>query len=206
MICKFVEILPRGKELKMMLWGSPIVRDVTLNRFFSFHYILRFVLLGFVVLHIIMLHKRGSTNPIGGRSHPIMVPFVPYYVTFDVVIFAVVMLLFFITFNFTGLRVYFFNRDNYIPANPLKTPSHIVPEWYFLALYAVLRRVRRKTGGILLMAVVALTPVFFLVIKNSRHRGLTACCFMGLFIVLTWLGAQEPIYPYNYYRAVAVVL
>tara|TARA_R110000787_G_scaffold16622_63_gene51800 strand:+ start:18255 stop:19547 length:1293 start_codon:yes stop_codon:yes gene_type:complete len=140
-----------GDPIVTWLWGGFSVDNPTLNRFFSLHYLLPFVIAGLVVLHIWALHEHGSNNPTGisvkGKQDTI--PFHPYYTIKDVFGLGV-FLIFFAAFVFYAPN-YLGHPDNYIPANPLSTPAHIVPEWYFLPFYAILRAVPSKLGGVLLM-------------------------------------------------------
>ena len=129
-----------GETIVYWLWGGFSVDNATLNRFFSLHYLLPFAITGAVLLHLTALHIDGSNNPLGVISAKDKVPFYPYYYIKD--LFGVVV---FLTFFF--LFVFYApnslgHPDNYIPADPLKTPAHIVPEWYFLPFYAILRALR----------------------------------------------------------------
>jgi ubiquinol-cytochrome c reductase cytochrome b/c1 subunit len=140
-----------GKPIVMWLWGGFSVDNPTLNRFYSLHYLLPFVILFVVLLHIVSLHITGSNNPLGieVKSPQDTVPFHPYYTVKDSVGLGVFLLVFTIIVffypNFLG------HTDNYIPANPLATPAEIVPEWYFLPFYAILRSVPNKMGGVVLL-------------------------------------------------------
>jgi len=140
-----------GEHVVTWLWGGFSVDNPTLNRFFSLHYLLPFVLVGVVFLHIAALHITGSNNPLGieVKGPQDTLPFHPYYTIKDsvgiCVYFIVFALFVFFAPNYLG------HSDNYIPANPLVTPAHIVPEWYFLPFYAILRSVPDKLGGVLLM-------------------------------------------------------
>ncbi len=140
-----------GESIVTLLWGGFSVDNPTLNRFFSLHYLLPFVIVGVVFLHIAALHITGSGNPLGiePKGPQDTVPFHPYYTAKDsvglVVYFAVFAVLVFFAPNMLG------DPANYIPADPLVTPTHIVPEWYFLPYYAILRAVPNKLGGVLLM-------------------------------------------------------
>jgi ubiquinol-cytochrome c reductase cytochrome b/c1 subunit len=140
-----------GPEIVTWLWGGFSVDNPTLNRFFSLHYLLPFVITGVVFLHVAALHVTGSNNPLGiePKGPQDTLPFHPYYTIKDsvgmVAYFAVFAFLVFFVPNYLG------HPDNYIPANPLVTPAHIVPEWYFLPFYAILRAVPNKLGGVLMM-------------------------------------------------------
>ncbi|MEO1199900.1 MAG: cytochrome b N-terminal domain-containing protein [Pseudomonadota bacterium] len=140
-----------GPTIVEWLWGGFSVDNPTLNRFFSLHFLLPFAILGVVILHIIALHASGNGNPTGVevKSEKDTVPFHPYATMKD--LFALVcFLIVFMLFVFYAPQ-FKFHPDNYIPANPLVTPPHIVPEWYFLPFYAILRAVPDKLGGVLLM-------------------------------------------------------
>ena len=140
-----------GDSIVTLLWGGFSVDNPTLNRFFALHYLLPFVIVGVVVLHLVALHRFGSNNPIGidPRGPQDTLPFHPYYTMKDFFGLSVFLTLFaaavFFAPNFMG------HPDNYIPANPMQTPAHIVPEWYFLPFYAILRAVLDKLGGVLAM-------------------------------------------------------
>jgi len=139
-----------GESIVNWLWGGFSVDNPTLNRFFSLHYLLPFTIVAFVCLHLVALHKHGSNNPKGiDLEEKDKIPFHPYYTVKDFFGFGVYFLIFaFFVFyepNYLG------HPDNYIPANPLVTPAHIVPEWYFLPFYAILRAIPSKLGGVVAM-------------------------------------------------------
>ena len=141
-----------GESITTWLWGAYSVDNPTLNRFFSLHYLFPFLILGLVVLHIWALHIPGNNNPVGidiKKPSKDTVPFHPYITIKDAFALLVFMIIFagfvFFTPNVLG------HSDNYIPANPLVTPAHIVPEWYLLPFYAILRSVPDKLGGVILM-------------------------------------------------------
>ena len=140
-----------GEDIVIWLWGGYSVGDPTLNRFFALHFVLPFVLCGVVILHIWALHYNGSNNPLGVKlkKEKEYIPFHPYYTVKDLVGIAVYMMPFL-------LMVFYFpealgHTDNNIPANPLVTPAHIVPEWYFLPFYAILRAIPVKELGVVAM-------------------------------------------------------
>ena len=187
-----------GEGIVTWLWGGFSVDNPTLSRFFSLHYLMPFVIVGVVVLHIIALHRFGSNNPIGidpsGKQDTI--PFHPYYTYKDVFGLMVFLLVFasavFFYPNFLG------HPDNYIPANPLQTPAHIVPEWYFLPFYAILRAIPDKLGGVLFMfgsiAVLFVLPwLDKSPIRSGRFRPIFKLFFWLLLIdcvILGYLGAK----------------
>ncbi|MBU6498907.1 MAG: cytochrome b/b6 [Rhodospirillales bacterium] len=140
-----------GNSIVTWLWGGFAVGDATLNRFFSLHYLLPFVLVGVVFLHVAALHITGSNNPLGieVKGPQDTLPFHPYYTVKDSVGICVFLLVFAVLVFF--VPNFFSSPDNFIPANPLATPAEIVPEWYFLPFYAILRSVPNKLGGVMMM-------------------------------------------------------
>jgi len=140
-----------GDFIVTLLWGGFSVDNPTLNRFFALHYLMPFMIVGVVFLHVAALHITGSNNPLGvePKGPQDTIPFHPYYTIKDTVGIVVYLMVFaalvFFSPNYLG------HPDNYIPANPLSTPAHIVPEWYFLPYYAILRAVPDKLGGVILM-------------------------------------------------------
>ena len=182
-----------GESIVTFLWGGFSVDNPTLNRFFSLHYLMPFVIAGVVVLHIIALHRFGSNNPIGidAKGPQDTISFHPYYTLKDMVGIAMFLLL-------LAVAVFFFpnamgHPDNYIPANPMQTPAHIVPEWYFLPFYAILRAVPDKLGGVLLMFA-AIFVLFVLPwldrspVRSARFRPVFRIFFWLLFIDCIALG------------------
>ncbi len=189
-----------GEPITTWLWGGFAVDNPTLNRFFSLHFLLPFVIAGVVGLHIWALHVPGNNNPTGVnvKSKADTVPFHPYYTVKDGFAISVFLLLFgfFVFWNPDILG----HADNYIPANPLVTPSHIVPEWYFLPFYAILRAVPDKLGGVLAMfgAIGCLFVLPWLdtsKVRSMRYRP-TARLYFGIFvlaaIILGFCGAKLP--------------
>ncbi|AFK56763.1 cytochrome b N-terminal domain-containing protein [Tistrella mobilis] len=187
-----------GESIVTWLWGGFSVDNPTLNRFFSLHYLLPFVIVGVVVLHLAALHTHGSNNPLGidKKTKKDVIPFHPYYTIKD--LFGLgVFLTFFAVFLFFAPN-FFGEPDNYIPANPLVTPAHIVPEWYFLPFYAILRSVPSKLGGVLLMF--AAIFVLFLLpwldtsrVRSAKFRPVFKVFYLLLMIdilALGWAGGQ----------------
>ncbi|MGC6472573.1 MAG: cytochrome b [Parvibaculales bacterium] len=187
-----------GDSIATWLWGGFSVDNPTLNRFFSLHYLIPFLIAGVVVLHIWALHVPGNNNPVGisVKSSQDTVPFHPYYTVKDGFALVIFMILFsyFIFFapNVLG------HADNYIPANPLVTPAHIVPEWYLLPFYAILRAVPDKLGGVIAM-VGAIAILFVLPwldtskVRSARYRPLFRqffIIFVADCLLLGYLGAM----------------
>jgi len=204
-----------GDDLAVWIRGDYVVSDATLNRFFAFHVIaIPLVLLALVVVHLIALHEVGSNNPDGieikkkldpNTGHPLDgVPFHPYYTVKDLVGVVVFLGVFsFIVFFMPEVGGYFLEENNFIPANPLQTPPHIAPVWYFTPYYAMLRAVpaflHTQFWGVLVMAAAVL--IFFFLpwldhsrVKSIRYKGryykIALALFVISFIVLGWLGTQ----------------
>jgi ubiquinol-cytochrome c reductase cytochrome b subunit len=155
-----------GQRIVYWLWSGFSVDNPTLNKFFSLHYLLPFIILALVVLHLILLHQTGSSNPLGPRFFSDTVPFHPYYTIKDFlsVLVLIAFLIYFVTFIPNTLG----HPDNYIPANPDLTPEHIVPEWYFLPFYAILRSIPNKLLGVI--ALVASIVMLLLLPFMSRPK------------------------------------
>ncbi len=189
-----------GDAIVTWLWGGFSVDNPTLNRFFSLHYLLPFVIAAVVFLHLVALHTTKSNNPLGidPTGPQDTIPFHPYYTIKDM--YGVgVFLLFFLYFVFFAPNV-LGHPDNFIPADPMVTPPHIVPEWYFLPFYAILRAVPDKLGGVVLMFA-AIVVLFFLPwldssrVRSARFRPIYKQFFWLLVldcIVLGWVGANPP--------------
>jgi ubiquinol-cytochrome c reductase cytochrome b subunit len=187
-----------GDTVVSFLWGGYSVGSPTLNRFFSLHYLLPFMIVGVVILHIWALHVPGQNNPTGVpiKSGKDAVPFTPYATIKD--LFAVVVFLIFFAWWVFYLPNYLGHADNFIPANPSVTPSHIVPEWYFLPFYAILRAIPDKLGGVIAMVAAILIWCFMPWLDTSKVRS-TAYrplykqffwVFVAVCVVLGWLGSK----------------
>jgi len=187
-----------GGSIVEWLWGGFSVDNATLNRFFSLHYLMPFVIAGLVIIHLSLLHSDGSNNPLGLNKSIDTVPFYPYFYVKDLLAFLI-LILFFSFFLFFAPNV-LGHSDNYIPANPLVTPPHIVPEWYFLPFYAILRSIPDKLGGVAAMIgailVLGLLPVFnFSEVRSSKFRPIFSIfywLFTVNFLILGWIG-QKPV-------------
>jgi len=200
-----------GDWIVTLLWGGFSVDNPTLNRFFSLHYLLPFVIVGVVFLHVVALHITGSNNPLGvePKGPQDTLPFHPYYTakdSFGLVIYLIVFAsLVFFAPNFLG------HPDNYIPADPLVTPAHIVPEWYFLPFYAILRAVPDKLGGVLLMfgSILVLFVLPWLdssPVRSMRFRPVARIAFLLWtinFFVLMYCGGMPAEQPYVFMSQVA---
>jgi ubiquinol-cytochrome c reductase cytochrome b subunit len=191
-----------GPAIVDWLWGGFSVDNATLNRFFSLHYLLPFLIVGLVLVHIALLHAVGGTNPLGMEQNIDTIPFYPYAYVKDLLA-VVVFMTFFVFF------LYFYpnamgHPDNYIPANPMVTPAHIVPEWYFLPFYAILRSIPDKLGGVVAMvgAIVLIGLMPWLntsEVRSSEFRPIYRKLFwflMADFLVLGWIGQNEVETPY----------
>jgi ubiquinol-cytochrome c reductase cytochrome b subunit len=192
-----------GQPLVEFLWGGFAVDNATLNRFYSLHYLLPFVLLGLVMLHIAALHQEGSSNPLGLHGPDVdKIDFYPYFYVKDLFGFMcfTVFFSYFLFFDPNLLG----HPDNYITANPMVTPSHIVPEWYFLPYYAILRSIPDKLGGVIAMGaslvVLALLPsVNTANVRSSFFRPFHRYFFwiwLGNALVLGWIGGNPVEDPY----------
>jgi len=193
-----------GSMLVEWVWGGFAVGNPTLTRFFTLHYLLPFVVTALVILHIFYLHEYGSSNPLGVSSNTNKVSFHYYYSVKDLYVYFVFMFVFmFFTLKF-GYS--FIDAENFIPANPLVTPTHIQPEWYFLFAYAILRSIPNKLGGVvgLLLAVLVLflfrvssTNLLFSGMMYSPLARFTFWRLVTVFFLLTWLGRCPAESPYT---------
>lgn len=191
-----------GNEIVIWLWGGYSVGNATLSRFFALHFLLPFVIAALVIVHVLFLHEHGSNNPLGIDAYPDAINMTPYYIVKDVLslVFFLILFAFFVYFapNLLG------HPDNYIPANPLVTPAHIVPEWYLLPFYAILRSIPDKLGGVVALMASIIVLAFVPVLLESDIRSLKNryfakplfYMFLVICIMLGWLGAQPIKAPY----------
>jgi len=202
-----------GESIVTWLWGGFSVDNPTLNRFFALHYLLPFIIVGIVIIHIAALHMHGSNNPTGVdvKKEEDTVPFHPYYTAKDFVGFGIYFIIFayFIFYqpNLMG------HPDNYIEADPMVTPPHIVPEWYFLPFYAILRAVPDKLGGVLAMfgaiLILFILPwLDFSKVRSGAYRPLFKK-FYWIFIIdvllLGYIGGNPPEEPYILIGQIATI-
>nr|YP_010586939.1 cytochrome b [Asychis amphiglyptus]UZZ45807.1 cytochrome b [Asychis amphiglyptus] len=191
-----------GKTLVEWIWGGFAVDNATLNRFFTLHFLLPFIIAALSAVHLLFLHQTGSNNPLGLNSDSDKIPFHWYYTSKDVMGF----LLLFLTL---GLIVMFWpaelgDPENFIPANPLVTPLHIKPEWYFLWAYAILRSIPNKLGGVIAMFSAILILFILPLSQTWQRRGNTYYplnqmlfwCLVGVGALLTWIGGRPVEAPY----------
>merc|ERR1712224_837131 len=191
-----------GDSIVTWLWGGFSIDNATLNRFFSLHYLLPFIIAAVAIVHIAALHQYGSANPLGINSTVDKIPLYPYFIVKDAVVWVAFIMIFsfFVYFapNLLG------HPDNYIPANPMSTPAHIVPEWYFLWVYAILRSIPNKLGGVAatLLVFVCLLLLPFINTSESRSsefRPLHKKLFWLLLadvLLLGWIGMKPVETPY----------
>ena len=191
-----------GHDLVELVWGGFSVNNATLNRFFSLHFLLPFVLAALAIAHLMAVHEHGSNNPNGISSNGDRIPFHPYFIFKDLVtILAFLLVLSIMVFYYPNVLGH---SDNYIPANPMSTPSSIVPEWYLLPFYAILRSIPNKLLGVLAMFGSLLILLVLPITDLSRIRGsqfrplmkLAHWFFIVNFFILMWIGACHPESPY----------
>nr|ACE07363.1 cytochrome b [Ochotona princeps] len=191
-----------GTDLVQWIWGGFSVDKATLTRFFAFHFILPFIIAALVMVHLLFLHETGSNNPTGIISDADKIPFHPYYTIKDALGFLLLttLLLTLVLFSPDLLG----DPDNYTPANPLNTPPHIKPEWYFLFAYAILRSIPNKLGGVLALglsiAILAIMPLLHTSKQRSMmFRPISQTLFWILvadLLTLTWIGGQPVEHPF----------
>nr|AGP75646.1 cytochrome b [Ochotona macrotis]WMX21349.1 cytochrome b [Ochotona macrotis] len=191
-----------GTDLVQWIWGGFSVDKATLTRFFAFHFILPFIITALVMVHLLFLHETGSNNPTGIISDADKIPFHPYYTIKDALGFLLMisLLLTLVLFSPDLLG----DPDNYTPANPLNTPPHIKPEWYFLFAYAILRSIPNKLGGVLALvlsiAILAAMPLLHTSKQRSMmFRPISQALFWILvadLLTLTWIGGQPVEHPF----------
>lgn len=191
-----------GIDLVQWIWGGFAVDNATLTRFFTFHFILPFIVLAITIIHLLFLHQTGSNNPLGLNSNINKIPFHPYFSYKDIVGFIIIIIALILL---TLINPYLLgDPDNFIPANPLVTPVHIQPEWYFLFAYAILRSIPNKLGGVIALiisiAILIILPFYHL----SKFRGIQFYLINQILfwiivrtvILLTWIGARPVEDPY----------
>nr|AHF48855.1 cytochrome b [Rutilus rutilus] len=201
-----------GDTLVQWIWGGFSVDNATLTRFFAFHFLFPFVVAGATVLHLLFLHETGSNNPAGLNSDADKISFHPYFSYKDLLGFVIMLL------ALTSLTLFSPNLlgdpENFTPANPLVTPPHIQPEWYFLFAYAILRSIPNKLGGVLALLFSILVLMVVPILHTSKQRGLTfrpvtQFLFWTLvadMFILTWIGGMPVEHPYIIIGQIASIL
>nr|WGO57780.1 cytochrome b [Episymploce sp.] len=190
-----------GIDLVQWVWGGFAVDNATLNRFFTFHFLLPFIIAAMVLIHLLFLHQTGSNNPLGLNSNIDKIPFHPYFSIKDT--FGFIVLIMLLTILTLKEPYILGDPDNFIPANPLVTPVHIQPEWYFLFAYAILRSIPNKLGGVIAL-VMSIAILFILPLYKSNFRGMQFYpinqimfwIMVSIVILLTWIGARPVEEPY----------
>nr|ARH53959.1 cytochrome b [Nacerdes carniolica] len=191
-----------GTSIVQWIWGGFAVDNATLTRFFTFHFLFPFIVTAMIMIHLLFLHQTGSNNPLGLNSNIDKIPFHPYFSYKDTLGF-IIMILSLIILTLTNPYL-LGDPDNFIPANPLVTPVHIQPEWYFLFAYAILRSIPNKLGGVIAL-VLSIAILFILPFTNQKKimsnqfYPLNKIMFWWLFItilLLTWIGARPVEDPY----------
>nr|YP_010690149.1 cytochrome b [Zoarces gillii]WBU12988.1 cytochrome b [Zoarces gillii] len=201
-----------GNSLVQWIWGGFSVDNATLTRFFAFHFLFPFVIAGATMVHLLFLHQTGSNNPLGLNSDVDKISFHPYFSYKDLLGFAA------LAVGLTALALFSPNLlgdpDNFTPANPLVTPPHIKPEWYFLFAYAILRSIPNKLGGVLALLASILILVAVPALHTSKQQGLTFRPLTQLLFwtlianvaILTWIGGMPVEHPYIIIGQIASIL
>nr|UBN08920.1 cytochrome b [Panesthia sloanei]UBN08933.1 cytochrome b [Panesthia sloanei] len=190
-----------GIDLVQWVWGGFAVDNATLNRFFTFHFLLPFIITAMMMIHLLFLHQTGSNNPMGLNSNIDKIPFHPYFSIKDTFGFFILIML--LTILSIKNPYILGDPDNFIPANPLVTPIHIQPEWYFLFAYAILRSIPNKLGGVIALAM-SIAILFLMPLHKSKFRGIQFYpinqimfwIMVNTVILLTWIGARPVEDPY----------
>nr|ATC73080.1 cytochrome b [Cicadellinae sp. EMHAU-2015-Zz060410] len=192
-----------GLMLVNWIWGGFAVDNATLSRFFSLHFLLPFMILMMTIIHLFFLHISGSNNPIGINSNIDKIPFHPYFSIKDLMGFMIVLT---ILFTFNMIEPYMLSDpDNFIPANPMVTPIHIQPEWYFLFAYAILRSIPNKLGGVMALFLSIIILLILPISMKMKFKGimfypinqLNFWIFISTVILLTWIGARPVELPFT---------
>lgn len=201
-----------GKTIVEWIWGGFSIDNATLNRFYRFHFILPFIITAIVIIHLIYLHQSGSSNPLGTSINIDKIPFHPYFTIKDILgIFIIITILTILNL----INPYILSDpDNFTPANPLVTPIHIQPEWYFLFAYAILRSIPNKLGGVI--ALVASIAILYLIPFSSKRKiirnqfypinKILLWTILRILILLTWIGARPVEEPYIFIGQILTIL
>lgn len=202
-ITNLVSAIPYlGTTIVQWIWGGFAVDNATLTRFFTFHFLFPFIVTALIIIHLLFLHQTGSNNPLGTNRNIDKIPFHPYFSFKDIVGFLIIIIS---LITLTLINPYLLgDPDNFTPANPLVTPIHIQPEWYFLFAYAILRSIPNKLGGVIAL-VISIAILFILPFTNNKKFSrnqfypINKILFWILLItviLLTWIGARPVEDPY----------
>nr|CCD31564.1 cytochrome b [Testudo graeca]CCD31565.1 cytochrome b [Testudo graeca]CCD31567.1 cytochrome b [Testudo graeca] len=201
-----------GNTLVQWIWGGFSVDNATLTRFFTLHFLLPFATIGLAMVHLLFLHETGSNNPTGLNSDTDKIPFHPYFSYKDllglILMLTTLLALTLFSPNLLG------DPDNFTPANPLSTPPHIKPEWYFLFAYAILRSIPNKLGGVLALLLSILALLLMPTLHTSKQRSTMFrplnqtlfWCLTANLLILTWIGSQPVENPFITIGQVASIL
>lgn len=201
-----------GTAIVEWLWGGFAVGNPTLSRFFALHFLLPFIIAAIVVVHFVFLHETGSNNPLGINRNFDKIPFHPYFSIKDIVGFILALIL---LISLSMQAPYALgDPDNFIPANPISTPAHIKPEWYFLFAYAILRSIPNKLGGVVALVASILILLILPFTHNSKFRAIQYYPlnkfffwrFISIFSILTWIGARPVEEPFIIIGQISTVL
>ena len=201
-----------GGEIVNWIWGGFAVDKATLTRFFAFHFLIPFLVAGLVIVHLLFLHQTGSNNPLGLSLNADKVPFHPYFSTKDFFGFFMVLAVLILVALLVPWALG--DPENFIPANPLVTPVHIQPEWYFLFAYAILRSIPNKLGGVLALAGSIIILLILPLVPTSKFQGFSSYPFNKLYfwaivnivLLLTWIGARPVEAPFILMGQILTVL
>nr|AII02389.1 cytochrome b [Lacosoma valva] len=191
-----------GTMLVNWIWGGFAVDNATLTRFYTFHFLFPFIIAMMTMIHLLFLHQTGSNNPLGLNSNLDKIPFHPFFIYKDLIGFLILM---FLLIMLTLINPYLLgDPDNFIPANPLVTPIHIQPEWYFLFAYAILRSIPNKLGGVIALVMSILILIILPITFNKKMQGIQFYpinqfmfwSLVSIIILLTWIGARPVENPY----------
>nr|APX40679.1 cytochrome b [Cryptocephalus aureolus] len=196
-ITNLVSAIPyAGTLIVQWLWGGFAVDNATLTRFFAFHFMLPFIVMALVMIHLLFLHQTGSSNPLGTTLNIDKIPFHPFF-TFKDILGIMITLMMLSTLNLTNPYL-LGDPDNFTPANPLVTPVHIQPEWYFLFAYAILRSIPNKLGGVMAL-VLSIAILYILPFTNNKlfqsnqfypPNKIMFWSLLSIVLLLTWIGAR----------------
>lgn len=192
-----------GSIIVQWIWGGFSINNATLNRFYSFHFIIPIIIIFLVILHLYFLHEKFSNNTLGTNRKLYIIPFNPYFTIKDLFGYIIILIIF--TIICLKFPYILGDPDNFIIANPIVTPEHIKPEWYFLFAYAILRSIPNKLGGVIILLISILILITLPIINLNKINSckfyylnkIIFWIFISSFIILTWLGKQVIEYPYT---------